>query len=264
MERDFEHESHDPIFDCIPSWQSHLNVIVVYTTMSVATPTGSSQSPAATSPANQDLTTNIPAADRVVIEYLRARGHTASAKALLDELEVASPNDNGKQPETVGSEEFVKLLSVFAQKPTRPGENILKDSANVLQELTAMGNPLNVQNLIASIGSVGAEELLSLDPTDKQEGFRELEAWVDGSLDMYRVCFYTKWIVPQSFDLTSSLNSIQYSSRYSATSTSILFSTALRMLVWNKFLTWALPLTDSVSYSIKFLQDIFQLDISAP
>jgi transcription initiation factor TFIID subunit 5 len=50
-----------------------------------------------------------------------------------------------------------------------------------------MGNPPNIQNLIASIGPVGAEEILSLDPTDKQEGFRDLEAWVDGSLDMYRV-----------------------------------------------------------------------------
>ncbi|KAJ3552076.1 hypothetical protein NM688_g4350 [Phlebia brevispora] len=49
-----------------------------------------------------------------------------------------------------------------------------------------MGNPANIQSLIASIGPVGAEEILSLDPTDKQEGFRELEAWVDGSLDMYR------------------------------------------------------------------------------
>jgi len=201
--------------------------------MSVATPTGSSQSPAATSPANQDLTANISAADRLVIEYLRSRGHSTSAKALLDELEVAFPNDGGKQPDTIGSEEFVKLLSVFAQKPTRPGENILKDSANVLQELTAMGNPLNIQNLIASIGSVGAEELLSLDPTDKQEGFRELEAWVDGSLDMYRVCVYTNGLLPQRCDLTSSLNSGRYSSQYSATSTSILFSTALRMLVWN-------------------------------
>ncbi|KAF8971402.1 TFIID and SAGA subunit [Flammula alnicola] len=154
--------------------------------MSVATPTGSSQSPVAPSPANQESTTNIPATDRVIIEYLRARGHTSAAKTLLDELEAATPNENGKQPETIATEEFVKVLSVFAQKPSRPGENILKDSANVLQELTAMGNPVNIQNLIASIGSVGAEELLSLDPTDKQEGFRELEAWVDGSLDMYR------------------------------------------------------------------------------
>ena len=61
----------------------------------------------------------------------------------------------------------------------------------MLQELGSMGNPPNIQNLIASIGSVGAEEVLSLDPTDKQEGFRELEAWVDGSLDMYRVSLST-------------------------------------------------------------------------
>ncbi|KDR84911.1 hypothetical protein GALMADRAFT_217991 [Galerina marginata CBS 339.88] len=154
--------------------------------MSVATPTASSQSPAAASPGNQDAASNIPPTDRVIIEYLRARGHSTAAKALLDELETESPNESGKQSETVGAEEFIKLLSVFAQKPSRPGENILKDSGNVLQELTAMGNPVNIQNLIASIGSVGAEELLSLDPTDKQEGFRELEAWVDGSLDMYR------------------------------------------------------------------------------
>ena len=50
-----------------------------------------------------------------------------------------------------------------------------------------MGNPQNIQNLISSIGPVGAEEILSLDPTDKHQGFRELESWVDGSLDMYRV-----------------------------------------------------------------------------
>ena len=50
-----------------------------------------------------------------------------------------------------------------------------------------MGSSSNIQNLIASIGPGGAEEILSLDPTDKQEGFRELESWVDGSLDMYRV-----------------------------------------------------------------------------
>lgn len=156
--------------------------------MSVATPTGSSQSPAAPSPNTQEATSSIPATDRLIVEYLRTRGHSAAAKALLDAIEAASPNESGKQADTIAAEDFVKLLSVFAQKPSRPGENILKDSANVLQELTAMGNPVNIQNLIASIGTVGAEELLSLDPTDKQEGFRELEAWVDGSLDMYRVC----------------------------------------------------------------------------
>lgn len=154
--------------------------------MSVATPPTSSQSPVAPSPANaQDSSAS--AAEKLVLEYLRARGHTAAEKAFLEDLDGATPDDKGKQPETIGVDDLVKALAVFAQKPSRPGENILKDSSNVLQELTAMGNPANIQNLIASIGSVGAEELLSLDPTDKQEGFRELEAWVDGSLDMYRV-----------------------------------------------------------------------------
>ncbi len=156
--------------------------------MSAVTPTASSQSPIATSPnQTQDSSSTIPAADRIVIEYLRARGHAQAAKTLLEELEATSPNDNSKSSESLGAEDLIKALAVFAQKPSRPGENILKDASNVLQELTAMGNPVNVQNLIASIGTVGAEELLSLDPTDKREGFRELEAWVDGSLDMYRV-----------------------------------------------------------------------------
>lgn len=155
--------------------------------MSVATPTGSSQSPAATSPANPDVSSSIPVTDRIIVDYLKARGHSTAAKALVDELEAASPSENGKHVDTIGTEEFMKVLSVFAAKPSKPGENVLKDSANVLQELSTMGNPVNIQSLIASIGVVGAEELLSLDPTDKQEGFRELEAWVDGSLDMYRV-----------------------------------------------------------------------------
>jgi transcription initiation factor TFIID subunit 5 len=153
--------------------------------------TPSSQSPVAPSPANppQDSAPNVSLAEQAILEYLRSRGHSAAEKAFLNDIEAASPDGKGKQAETISVDELVKTLAVFAQKPSRPGENIFKDSASVLQELTAMGNPTNIQNLIASIGSVGAEEILSLDPTDKQEGFRELEAWVDGSLDMYRVRF---------------------------------------------------------------------------
>jgi transcription initiation factor TFIID subunit 5 len=160
--------------------------------MSVVTPAASS--PGASSPPNavtQDPAQNATATDRIVLEYLHARGHITAEQALLESLEDASPDDKGKQTEqalSITADEFVAKLAVYAQKPSRPGENLLKDTANVLQELSTMGNPTNIQNLIASIGSVGAEEILSLDPTDKQEGFRELEAWVDGSLDMYRVC----------------------------------------------------------------------------
>jgi transcription initiation factor TFIID subunit 5 len=152
-------------------------------------PADTSSSPEEVSPPNtgpQDPLQNASSTDRMVIEYLRARGHTSAEQALLDALDT---DDKGKGPETstISTEELVKRLAVYAQKPSRPGENVLNDSGNVLQELTTMGNPTNIQNLIASIGAVGAEEILSLDPTDKQDGFTELEAWVDGSLDMYRV-----------------------------------------------------------------------------
>lgn len=129
------------------------------------------------------------AEDEKVLEYLRSRGYAAAEKALLNAIDNADNADNAKQPDnTISAQDFLRSLAVFAQKHSKPGENVLKDSSNVLQELTAMGNPSSIQNLIASIGSVGAEELLSLDPTDRHEGYRELESWVDGSLDMYRVC----------------------------------------------------------------------------
>jgi len=160
--------------------------------MSDGTPPAETSSPEEISPPNtnaQDPLQNASATDRMVIEYLRARGLTSAEQALVDALDSGDPDDKGKGPEasTISTEELVKRLAVYAQKPSRPGENVLNDGANVLQELTTMGNPTNIQNLIASIGAVGAEEILSLDPTDKQDGFTELEAWVDGSLDMYRV-----------------------------------------------------------------------------
>lgn len=139
--------------------------------------------PPASSPPN--ASDNVQLDDRQVLQYLRSRGHVAAEKALLQSLDSdASPDD---KTDTISSEEFLKNIAVFVQKASKSGENALKDSANVLQELTAMGNPSSIQNLISSLGSVGAEEILSLDPTDKQEGFRELEAWVEGSLDMYKV-----------------------------------------------------------------------------
>ncbi|PFH50809.1 hypothetical protein AMATHDRAFT_60457 [Amanita thiersii Skay4041] len=157
--------------------------------MSAPTPPTNTQSPAAPSPANAQDTSSTAqtsvALERAILEYLKSRGHTAAEKALREDLNASFSEEKGKQPESVSSEELIKTLAVFTQK-LRPGENTLKDSAAVLQELASMGNPANIQNLISSIGAVGAEDILSQDPTDKHEGFRELEAWVDGSLDMYK------------------------------------------------------------------------------
>lgn len=154
--------------------------------MSVATPSGSAMSVAA-SPAP-----NMPAlieSDRIVYEYLKSRGHTASANSLLEEGQTSTPTDGAsKKLETVAKEDLLASVTAFATSTTRPGENALKDSSTVTQELKAVGNTPSIQNIIANVSGVGAEELLSLDPTDKQGGFRELEAWVEGSLDMYRVC----------------------------------------------------------------------------
>lgn len=158
--------------------------------MSVATPAAASTPEAATPPTIvlQEPTID----DRQVVEYLRSRGYKAAEEALLSSLEPNSPGDKGKQPETrvsptVSGEEFARQNAVFAQRPSKPGENVFKETSNVLQELSAVGAPPPIQQLIANTTSIGAEELLSVDPTDRQEGFRELEAWVDGSLDMYRV-----------------------------------------------------------------------------
>ncbi len=160
--------------------------------MSTPTPAPTANSPDGATPATavpvpDNTTSSATASDRLVLEYLRSRGHKAAEQALLETLEAPSPKDKPSTPSTVAPDDFVKNLAVYAQNPARPGENALKASSTVLSELGAMNNPPNIQNLVSSLGPVGAEEILSLDPTDKQEGFRELEAWADGSLDMYRV-----------------------------------------------------------------------------
>jgi hypothetical protein len=162
------------------------------------------------------------------LEYLRARGHKSAEQALTDTI--SSSDDKGKSPVTISGEELVKKLTVLAEKPTQPGENILKTTLGVQKELASAVNSSNLQNLIASIGPVGAEEILSLDPNDKHEGFRELVSWVEGSLDMYRVrsaCSFSYSFLTIQF----SPNFVPSSSQYFATSTWTSSSSALKMLV---------------------------------
>jgi len=45
-----------------------------------------------------------------------------------------------------------------------------------------MNNPTSIHALIASLGAIGAEDILVSDPTDKHGGYRELEAWVEDLL----------------------------------------------------------------------------------
>ena len=149
---------------------------------SPGTPDAGATSPSASS------TDGIPPMDRIIIEYLKARGHKQASETLLKELqEGGSSADKGALPETLSADDLLKAIAVYAHNPARPNDNVMNSSATVLQELSRMSNPASIQNLIASLGSVGAEEILSHEPSDKEEGFRELQNWVDGSLDMYRV-----------------------------------------------------------------------------
>lgn len=157
--------------------------------MSTETP-GPSQSPVQEEPtpnATQDV---VPVADtdRLVLEYLKVRGYKAAEEALSESMDDdTSESNKASGSATIPAGELISKIAVFASKPSRPGENVFKSTPNVLEGLVGMNNPTTIHDLIASLGAIGAEDILVSDPTDKHEGFRELEAWVEGSLDMYQV-----------------------------------------------------------------------------
>lgn len=168
------------------------------TTPAPSNPPSSSPSP---NPATQETTTapngtstNV---DQMVLDYLRQRGHSGAERALRDALGLPSPpaEDDGnaenaepEPPQSVVSEaELRKHLVPFWQKKDKPGENALSDPKISMQSLNSSGlTTPSVTSLIETINPGGADEILSLDPTDKHEGFRDLETWVEGSLDMYK------------------------------------------------------------------------------
>lgn len=169
--------------------------------MSAATPApsnNSSDSPSPVNPTSQETSPqNVTSTDQMILTYLRDRGHRGAERALRHALNLpfdegeSSKGEKVEPPQTTVSDvELRKHLVPFWQKKDRPtGENALADANLTMQSLLTSGvTTPSVASLLASIGPGGADEILSLDPTDKHEGFRDLEAWVDGSLDMYRVC----------------------------------------------------------------------------
>ncbi|KAF9787257.1 TFIID and SAGA subunit [Thelephora terrestris] len=156
--------------------------------MSTGTP-GPSQSPVQEAPtpnATQDV---VQAADtdRLVLEYLKVRGYKAAEEALSELMDDdTSESNKASGSTTVSADELISKVAVFASKPSRPGENVFKSTPSVLEGLMGMNNPTTIHDLIASLGAIGAEDILVSDPTDKHGGYRELETWVEGSLDMYQ------------------------------------------------------------------------------
>ena len=157
--------------------------------MSTGTP-GPSQSPAQEEPtptATQDVV-QVADTDRLVLEYLKVRGYKAAEEALSDSMDDdTSESNKASGSTTITADDLISKIAVFASKPSRPGENVFKSTPNVLEGLVGMNNPTTIHDLIASLGAIGAEDILVSDPTDKHGGYRELEAWVEGSLDMYQV-----------------------------------------------------------------------------
>ncbi|KAI5123609.1 hypothetical protein M0805_003425 [Coniferiporia weirii] len=170
--------------------------------MSAATPAPSNPPSDSPSPSNaqaqdagpQNGSTNV---DQMVLNYLKQRGHSGAERALRDALGLPSPpaDDDVKDDslssdppqKTVSDAELRKHLVPFWQKKDKPGENAFADAKVTMQSLLTGGvTTQSVADLIETIGPGGADEILSLDPTDKHEGFRDLETWVEGSLDMYR------------------------------------------------------------------------------
>ncbi|CAE6383066.1 unnamed protein product [Rhizoctonia solani] len=121
-----------------------------------ALPNGSSSNanPHPTSPTTPRLNT------QQVLEYLRQRGFKRAEQAFLE--------DNGK---TQNLDELVKQnLPEESAAPVKVDpEQAGKDAA-----------------VIAALRSRGRDEAVVLDPSERAEAFRQLESWVDGSLDIYR------------------------------------------------------------------------------
>ena len=163
--------------------------VAVPRTMSAGTP-GPSQSPTQEEPTpntTQDVV-QVADTDRLVLEYLKVRGYRAAEEALSDLMDDDTSESNKTSGSTtISADDLISKIAVFASKPSRPGENVFKSTPNVLEGLVGMNNPTTIHDLIASLGAIGAEDILVSDPTDKHGGYRELEAWVEGSLDMYQV-----------------------------------------------------------------------------
>ncbi|KAG9075337.1 hypothetical protein FS749_012875, partial [Ceratobasidium sp. UAMH 11750] len=116
-----------------------------------ALPNGTSSANALpTSPTTPRLNT------QQVLEYLRQRGFKRAEQAFLE--------DSGK----------TQTLSELAGQNLPGGVKVDPDQATK----DAAG--------IASIRAKGREEAVVLSPSEREEAFRQLESWVDGSLDIYR------------------------------------------------------------------------------
>ncbi len=158
--------------------------------MSAATPAPSNPPSQPSSPVNDA------SLQRFEVEQDKPRGannsgvlaqarHKNAEQALQDALNLPanehSEAEASEPVQTVSDEELRKHLVPFWEKKEGSGDNALSDGDITMQSLLTGGvTAPKVTKLLESIGPGGADEILSFDPTDRHEGFRDLEAWVHG------------------------------------------------------------------------------------
>lgn len=115
-------------------------------------------------------------------------------------------NDDGPRRSTRSSarlqasqtqkEDVVKSIAPFAAKTSADRSNVLQDPSTAADALKEIPQPQERQaQLLNAASHQGSTDILALDPSERLTGYSELESWVDGSLDMYKVGFiYTLWV----------------------------------------------------------------------
>lgn len=82
------------------------------------------------------------------------------------------------------------VLEYLRSRGFKKTEQALREELDIGSDKRTTHIHHGLSKLLASLDAAGAEEMLSLDPSDRAEGFGDLESWVDGSLDMYRVIYF--------------------------------------------------------------------------
>ena len=129
--------------------------------------------------------------DNLILTYLRERGFDIAEPAVRDVLERHQLESTPKTTRYLVPESELRkhLIPFWPKKETLGEENALLDERITLQSILSVGVPSSVASILCDISPGGADNVLMLDPTDRHEGFRYFESWVEGSLDLYKVCY---------------------------------------------------------------------------
>ena len=85
-------------------------------------------------------------------------------------------------------EDIVKAISPYAARSSSDRTNILQEPSAAEEALKEIPQPQErLAQLLNAASKQGSADILALDPSDRITAYTELESWVEGSLDMYKV-----------------------------------------------------------------------------